>query len=79
MQIKKNDALLLGRSTRAVLSTTSPVPNLTMAVPDLALATELVDQQRRAKSTDHSLDSAWLGQGSSLKQKALDQALLMVG
>jgi phage/plasmid-like protein (TIGR03299 family) len=40
--------------------------------------TEYVDHERRAKSTDHRLDSAWFGQGAALKQKALDQALLMI-
>jgi phage/plasmid-like protein (TIGR03299 family) len=39
--------------------------------------TEYVDHQRRARSTDHRLESAWFGQGASLKQKALEQALLM--
>ncbi len=40
--------------------------------------TEYVDHQKRARTTDHRLESAWFGQGASLKQKALDQALLMV-
>ncbi|MDI1300995.1 MAG: DUF932 domain-containing protein [bacterium] len=44
----------------------------------LNAVTEFVDHERRARSTDHRLDSAWFGQGASLKQKALDQALLMV-
>jgi phage/plasmid-like protein (TIGR03299 family) len=39
--------------------------------------TEYVDHERRARSTDHRLESAWFGQGAALKQKALDQALLM--
>jgi phage/plasmid-like protein (TIGR03299 family) len=39
--------------------------------------TEYVDHQRRARSTDHRLESAWFGQGAALKQKALEQALLM--
>ena len=39
--------------------------------------TEYVDHQRRARSTDHRLDSAWFGQGAALKQKALHQALMM--
>ncbi len=39
--------------------------------------TQYVDHERRAKSTDHRLESAWFGQGASLKQKALEQALLM--
>ncbi|MGZ3846595.1 MAG: DUF932 domain-containing protein [Flavisolibacter sp.] len=40
--------------------------------------TEYVDHERRARSTDHRLESAWFGAGATLKQKALDQALLMV-
>lgn len=39
--------------------------------------TEYVDHERRARSTDHRLESAWFGQGAALKQKALEQALLM--
>ncbi|HQS03776.1 MAG TPA: DUF932 domain-containing protein [Halothiobacillus sp.] len=44
----------------------------------LNAVTEYVDHERRARSTDNRLDSAWFGQGAGLKQKALDQALLMV-
>lgn len=40
--------------------------------------TEFIDHERRARSTDHRLESAWFGQGAHLKQKALDQALLMI-
>lgn len=40
--------------------------------------TEFVDHERRARSPDHRLESAWFGQGAALKQKALDQALLMI-
>ncbi len=36
--------------------------------------TEFVDHERRARSTDYRLDSAWFGQGATLKQKALEQA-----
>lgn len=39
--------------------------------------TEYVDHERRARSVDHRLESAWFGQGAALKQKALEQALLM--
>ena len=39
---------------------------------------EYIDHERRARSTDHRLESAWFGQGAHLKQKALDQALLMI-
>lgn len=40
--------------------------------------TEFVDHEQRARSTDNRLDSAWFGQGASLKQKALDNTLLML-
>lgn len=40
--------------------------------------TEYVDHESRARSTDHRLSSAWFGQGAALKQKALDQALIMI-
>jgi phage/plasmid-like protein (TIGR03299 family) len=40
--------------------------------------TEFVDHERRARNSDYRLDSAWFGQGANLKQKALDQALLMI-
>jgi phage/plasmid-like protein (TIGR03299 family) len=44
----------------------------------LSAVTEYVDHERRARSVDHRLESAWFGQGATLKQKALDLALLMV-
>lgn len=37
--------------------------------------TEFVDHERRARSQDHRLDSAWFGQGSVLKRRALNHAL----
>ncbi len=37
--------------------------------------TEYVDHQRRARSEDHRLDSAWFGEGAAIKQKALERAL----
>jgi phage/plasmid-like protein (TIGR03299 family) len=40
--------------------------------------TEFVDHERRAKSTDHRLESAWFGNGAVIKQRALDLAGLMV-
>jgi phage/plasmid-like protein (TIGR03299 family) len=45
----------------------------------LNAVTEFVDHERRARSTDHRLESAWFGQGASVKEKALDQALMMIG
>jgi phage/plasmid-like protein (TIGR03299 family) len=44
----------------------------------LNAVTEFVDHERRSRSTDHRLDSAWFGQGASMKQKALEKALLLV-
>ncbi len=40
--------------------------------------TEYVDHERRTRSTDHRLESAWFGQGALLKQRALDQAMLTI-
>ncbi len=39
--------------------------------------TQFVDHEKRARSTDNRLDSAWFGAGAALKQKALEQALLL--
>jgi phage/plasmid-like protein (TIGR03299 family) len=44
----------------------------------LNAVTEFVDHEKRARSTDHRLDSAWFGQGAVLKQKALDHAIQLV-
>src|SRR5476649_388214 len=44
----------------------------------LNAVTEFVDHERRARSSDHRLDSAWFGQGAALKEKALEQALVMI-
>lgn len=41
--------------------------------------TEFVDHERRARSTDHRLESAWFGQGATLKQRALEYALELIG
>ncbi|ASK34566.1 hypothetical protein CEK62_09305 [Alcanivorax sp. N3-2A] len=43
----------------------------------LNAVTEFVDHERRARSVDHRLDSAWFGQGATLKQRALNEALLL--
>ena len=44
----------------------------------LCAVTEYVDHEKQARSTDHRLDSAWFGQGATLKQRALDHALTLV-
>ncbi|WP_439510763.1 DUF932 domain-containing protein, partial [Marinimicrobium koreense] len=44
----------------------------------LTAVTQFVDHERRARSQDNRLDSAWFGQGAALKGRALNQALLMV-
>lgn len=41
----------------------------------LCSVTEFVDHERRARSQEYRLDSAWFGQGANLKQRALDHAL----
>lgn len=44
----------------------------------LNAVTQFVDHERRARNPDYRLDSAWFGQGATIKQKALEQALLLV-
>jgi phage/plasmid-like protein (TIGR03299 family) len=44
----------------------------------LNAVTQYVDHERRARTQDHRLDSAWFGQGAALKQRALDKALQLV-
>jgi phage/plasmid-like protein (TIGR03299 family) len=39
--------------------------------------TEFIDHERRARSQDYRLDSAWFGAGAAIKQKALEQAKLL--
>jgi len=41
----------------------------------LNAVTEFVDHERRARSTEYRMDSAWFGQGAQIKQRALDQAI----
>ena len=43
----------------------------------LNAVTEFVDHERKARSVDNRLDSAWFGQGAAIKQTALEKALLM--
>ncbi|MGO4575018.1 DUF932 domain-containing protein [Cupriavidus sp. 2TAF22] len=40
--------------------------------------TQYADHERRARSTDHRLDSAWFGAGANLKQRAWEEALKLV-
>lgn len=44
----------------------------------LCSVTEFVDHERRARSQEFRLDSAWFGQGASIKHRALDAALQLV-
>ncbi|MGL6046156.1 MAG: DUF932 domain-containing protein [Vogesella sp.] len=41
--------------------------------------TEYVDHHRRARSSDYRLDSAWFGQGATLKQRAMNKSLILLG
>lgn len=41
----------------------------------LSAVTEFVDHEKRARSQEYRLDSAWFGQGANLKQRALHYAL----
>jgi phage/plasmid-like protein (TIGR03299 family) len=43
----------------------------------LNAVTQYVDHEKRARNKDYRLDSAWFGAGAALKQRALDQALLL--
>lgn len=43
----------------------------------LNAVTEYVDHERRARTQEHRVDSAWFGPGAAIKQQALDAALLM--
>lgn len=44
----------------------------------LNAVTEFVDHERRSRSNEYRLDSAWFGTGASIKQKALGEALKLV-
>ena len=44
----------------------------------LNAVTEYVDHERRARSNEYRMDSAWFGQGAVIKQRALEAALQLV-
>jgi phage/plasmid-like protein (TIGR03299 family) len=44
----------------------------------LNAVTEFVDHEKRARSADYRIDSAWFGQGAGIKQRALQTALSLV-
>ena len=71
--LKAVQALYEGNGKGAGLSSASGT-----AFGLLNAVTEYVDHQRRSRTPDHRLDSAWFGQGAALKQKAVDHALMMV-
>lgn len=68
--LKKVQALYEGQGHGADLASASGT-----AWGLLNAVTEFVDHERKARSQDYRLDSAWFGQGASLKQRALDHAL----
>jgi phage/plasmid-like protein (TIGR03299 family) len=68
--LKKVQALYDGQGRGAELASASGT-----AWGLLNAVTEFVDHERRARSQDYRLDSAWFGQGAALKQRALDAAL----
>lgn len=44
----------------------------------LNAVTEYVDHERRARSIDYRLDTAWFGQGAAIKKQALTSALQLI-
>lgn len=68
--LKKVQALYDGHGRGAELSAASGT-----AWGLLSAVTEFVDHEKRARSREYRLDSAWFGQGANLKQRALDYAL----
>lgn len=71
--IKKVQALYEGAGMGSDLASSSGT-----AWGLLNAVTQFADYDRRARSNDHRQDSAWFGQGSQLKQRALDVAMQMV-
>ena len=70
--LKKVQALYEGNGRGAELSAAKGT-----AWGLLCSVTEFVDHERRARSQEYRLDSAWFGQGAALKQRALEHALQM--
>ena len=70
--LKKVQALYDGRGRGAELAAAKGT-----AWGLLNAVTEYVDHERRARSTEHRLDSAWFGQGALIKARALEYALQM--
>lgn len=71
--LKRMQALFEGHGRGAELSTAK---GTTWGL--LNAVTEFVDHERRARSREFRLDSAWFGQGAAVKQRALDLALDML-
>lgn len=71
--LKKVQELYEGRGRGAELSAAKGT-----AWGLLCAVTEFIDHERRARSQEYRLDSAWFGQGAGLKQRALDTALQLV-
>ncbi|WP_225781155.1 DUF932 domain-containing protein [Xenophilus sp. Marseille-Q4582] len=71
--MKKVQALFDGQGRGAELSAAKGT-----AWGLLCAVTEFVDHERRARSQEYRLDSAWFGQGAGLKQRALDAALELI-
>jgi len=71
--LKKVQAMYEGRGRGAELAAAKGT-----AWGLLCAVTEFVDHERRARSQEYRLDSAWFGQGAALKQRALEHALQLV-
>ncbi len=71
--LKRMQALFDGQGRGAELSTAK---GTTWGL--LNAVTQFVDHERRARSREYRLDSAWFGQGAAVKQRAFDLALDMV-
>ncbi|WPN22967.1 DUF932 domain-containing protein [Pseudomonas marginalis] len=68
--LRKVQSLYEGRGRSATLESSQGT-----AWGLLNAVTEYVDHERRARSNEYRMDSAWFGQGAQIKQRALDAAL----